>query len=91
MVPEVGIPSIDELVLSKVEGGQAHRHGVEAPRDFESENRLFANPLILKAVPLNHLEIQGENLSSLFHSTQSIPFYSGRFYHNSITVVHPRF
>ena len=31
-MPEVGIPSIDELVLSEVEGGQAHRHGVEAPR-----------------------------------------------------------
>ena len=27
----VGIAS-----LSEVEGGQAHRHGVEAPRDFES-------------------------------------------------------
>jgi hypothetical protein len=36
MVPEVGVPSIDELVLSEVEGGQAPRHGVEAPRDFES-------------------------------------------------------
>jgi len=28
MVPEVGIPSINSE--------QAHRHGVEAPRDFES-------------------------------------------------------
>jgi hypothetical protein len=28
LVPEVGIPSIDS--------GQAHRHGMEAPRDFES-------------------------------------------------------
>ena len=28
LVPEVGIPSIDS--------GQAHRHGGEAPRDFES-------------------------------------------------------
>jgi len=36
LVPEVGVPSVDELVLSKVEGGQAHRHGVYAPRDFES-------------------------------------------------------
>jgi hypothetical protein len=36
LVPEVGIPSINELVLSEVEGGQAHRHGVDAPRDFES-------------------------------------------------------
>jgi len=29
LVPEVGIPSINELVLSEVEGGQAHRHGVK--------------------------------------------------------------
>ena len=36
MLPEVGVPSIEELVLSEVEGGQAHRHGIEAPRDFES-------------------------------------------------------
>jgi hypothetical protein len=28
LVPEVGIPSVNS--------GQAHRHGVEAPRDFES-------------------------------------------------------
>jgi hypothetical protein len=28
LVPEVGIPSVNELVLSNVEGGQAHRHGV---------------------------------------------------------------
>jgi hypothetical protein len=42
LVPEVGIPSIDELVLSEVEGGQAPRHGVEAPRDFESIPQLQA-------------------------------------------------
>jgi hypothetical protein len=47
LVPEVGIPSIDS--------GQAPRHGVEAPRDFESENRVFAN--ILKAASLNILKI----------------------------------
>ena len=45
------------------------------PRDFESENRLFANPLILKAVSLNHLKIQGINLSDPFHSTLPIPIY----------------
>jgi hypothetical protein len=28
LVPEVGIPSVNS--------GQAHRHGVEAPRDFET-------------------------------------------------------
>ncbi len=37
LVPEVGIPSIHS--------GQAHRHGVETPRDFESENGNFSNPL----------------------------------------------
>ncbi|OGP89894.1 MAG: hypothetical protein A2157_07405 [Deltaproteobacteria bacterium RBG_16_47_11] len=31
LVPEVGIPSNYS--------GQAHRHGVEAPRDFESKNQ----------------------------------------------------
>ena len=86
LVPKVEISSIGELVLSKVEGGQAPRHGVEAPRDFESENRLFANPLILKAVSLNFLKILGKNFSNLIHSILSIPFYSGPFYHNYITV-----
>jgi len=65
---------------------ESNRHGVWAPRNFESENRLFANPLILKAVSLNHLKILGKNLSDLFHSNLSIPIYSGLFYHNFITV-----
>jgi len=65
---------------------ESNRHGVEAPRDFESENRPFANPLILKAVSLKLLKIQGKNLSDLFRSNLSIPFYSGLFYHNFITV-----
>ena len=47
LLPEVGIPSIDS--------GQAPRHGVEASRNFESENRVFAN--ILKAASLNILKI----------------------------------
>ena len=53
MVPEVGIPSIDELVLSECEGGQAHRHGVVAPRDLEAENSVFSKPLISGRSPLN--------------------------------------
>ena len=57
-----------------------------APRDFESENRLFTNLLILKAVSLNHSKIQGKKFSSLIHSTPSILLDSGRFYHNFITV-----
>ena len=36
MAPEVGIPSLNELVQSEAEGGQAHEHRVGAPRDFES-------------------------------------------------------
>jgi len=36
MAPEVVIPSLNELVLSEAEGGQAHENRVEAPRDFES-------------------------------------------------------
>jgi len=59
------------------------------PRDFESETRLFANPLILKAVSLNHLKIQGKTFSDLFHSILSIPMYSVLFYHNFITVCNP--
>ena len=55
------------------------------PRDFESENRLFANPLILKTVSLNLLTIPGKNFSSLFHSILSIPIFLGLFYHNFIT------
>ena len=47
MVPEVGIPSFRELVLSEVEGGQAHRHGVEAPRDFETIQPKLCPPLKL--------------------------------------------
>jgi len=58
LLPEVGIPSIHS--------GRAPRHGVEAPRDFESEHRLFATPLILKAVSLNLLKMPGKNLSSPF-------------------------
>jgi len=59
---------------------------VEAPRDFETETQLFANPLILKAVSLNLLKMLGKNLSGPFHSTLSIPIYSDLFYHNFITV-----
>jgi hypothetical protein len=51
---------------------ESNRHGVEAPRDFESENRLFTNPLILKAVSLNRLKTQG-----IFF--QSVPLYSSPF------------
>ncbi|MFH1411005.1 MAG: hypothetical protein ABIG80_05615, partial [Patescibacteria group bacterium] len=47
----------------------------------------FTNPLILKAVSLNHLKIMGKNLSDPFRSTLSIPVYSGRFYHNFITMI----
>jgi hypothetical protein len=65
---------------------RSDRHEVEAPRDFGSDTRLFANPLILKAVSLNHLKVQGISFSDPFHSTLSIPVYSGPFYHNSITV-----
>jgi len=65
---------------------ESNRHGAEAPRDFESENRVFANPLILKTVSLNHLKILGRNLSNPIHSTLSIPVYPGRFYHIFITL-----
>jgi len=59
MAPEVGIPSLNELVQSEAEGGQAHEHRVGAPRDFEFENRVFANPLIPKVVSLNPSKILG--------------------------------
>jgi len=35
MVPEVGVPSIDELVLGEVERGQAYRYTVKALQNFE--------------------------------------------------------
>ena len=65
---------------------ESNRHGVEAPRDFESENRLFANLLILKTVSLNHLKMQGKNLLDPIRSILSIPVYSGLFCHNFITL-----
>ena len=42
MVPEVGIPQINS--------GQAPRHGVNAPRDFDSGHGIFAKLLILGLV-----------------------------------------
>jgi len=41
LVPEVEIPSIDELVLSEVEGGQVHQHGGRPPKHFRTLSFIY--------------------------------------------------
>jgi len=56
MVPKVGIPLIDELVLSEIEGGQAPQCGWKPRGIFKPKTGFLADPLILTAVSLDHLK-----------------------------------
>ena len=50
MAPEVVIPSLNELVLSEAEGGQAHENRAEAPQDFECQNPLLYRLLLKNTI-----------------------------------------